>query len=224
MKKSTIASLVTLSLLAAPAAFAYQKGDVVVRGGLTLVSPDDASSNIIAGDTDLGLGVAVDSNTQIGLNVAYFLTDRINIELLAATPFSHDVDFGVADPLGTGNKLGEVKHLPPTISVNYYFNDPSATFQPYAGLGLNYTVFFDEEFTSANEEAGLTKLDLDDSFGIAAQLGADYKLTDKWHLNASVRWIDIDTSATFELSGAEGKVSDIEIDPWVYTISLGYTF
>lgn len=224
MKKSTIASLVALSLLAAPAAFAYQKGDVVVRGGLTLVSPDDASSNIIAGDTDLGLGVAVDSNTQIDLNVAYFLTDRINIELLAATPFSHDVDFGVADPLGTGNKLGEVKHLPPTISVNYYFNDPSATFQPYAGLGLNYTVFFDEEFTSANEEAGLTKLDLDDSFGIAAQLGADYKLTDKWHLNASVRWIDIDTSATFELSGAEGKVSDIEIDPWVYTISLGYTF
>lgn len=224
MKKSTIASLVALSLLAAPAAFAYQKGDVVVRGGLTMVSPDDASSNIYAGDTDLGLGIAVDSNTQIGLNVAYFLTDNINIEVLAATPFTHTVNFGVDDPLGTGDKLGEVTHLPPTVSVNYYFNDPSAAFQPYAGVGLNYTIFFDEEFTSANESAGLSKLDLDDSFGLAAQLGADYKLNDKWHLNGSVRWIDIDTSATFDVGGAEGKVSDIQIDPWVYTISLGYTF
>ena len=155
--------------LAAPAAQAYEKGDWVVRGGLTTVAPDDETSTIIAGGADLGVDLSVDNDAQLGLNVAYFITDNINIELLAATPFTHDVSFGVSDPLGTGDKLGEVTHLPPTLTVNYYFNDPAAVFQPYIGAGLNYTFIFDEEFTSANGDAGLTDLDLDNSFGVSAQ-------------------------------------------------------
>ena len=52
----------------------------------------------------------------------------------------------------------------------------------------------------------------------------DYQIDTKWHVNASVRFIDIDTEATFKVGEADGAVSDIEIDPWVYTISVGYTF
>ncbi len=224
MKKSTIATLVLGALCVAPTALAYQKGDIVVRAGLTSVAPDDSASNIVVGGADLGVSLGVDNNTQLGLNVAYFVTDNINVELLAATPFTHDVNFSVEDPLGTGTKLGEVTHLPPTISVNYYFNDPSSAFQPYAGVGLNYTIFFDEKFTDANKGAGLQDLSLDNSFGLAAQLGMDYMIDKKWHVNASVRWIDIDTEASFNLSGTEGSVKDITIDPWVYTVSVGYTF
>lgn len=224
MKKSTIATLVLGALCVAPAALAYQKGDIVVRAGLTSVAPDDSASNIVVGGADLGVSLGVDNNTQLGLNVAYFVTDNINVEVLAATPFTHDVNFSVEDPLGTGTKLGEVTHLPPTVSVNYYFNDPSSAFQPYAGVGVNYTIFFDEKFTDANKGAGLQDLSLDNSFGLAAQLGMDYMIDKKWHVNASVRWIDIDTEASFNLSGTEGSVKDITIDPWVYTVSVGYTF
>ncbi|MEC7691271.1 MAG: OmpW family outer membrane protein [Pseudomonadota bacterium] len=224
MKTTTLATVILAALIAAPAAQAYEKGDWVVRGGLTTVAPDDETSTIIAGGADLGVDLSVDNDAQLGLNVAYFITDNINIELLAATPFTHDVSFGVSDPLGTGDKLGEVTHLPPTLTVNYYFNDPAAVFQPYIGAGLNYTFIFDEEFTSANGDAGLTDLDLDNSFGVSAQIGADYMLNNDWHINASVRWIDIDTEATFNVGEAQGSVNDIQIDPWVYTISVGYTF
>lgn len=224
MKKSTLATIILAALVTAPAAFAYETGDILVRAGLTSVSPDDSSSNILAGGADLGVNVTVDSNTQLGLNVAYFVTPNINIELLAATPFTHDVNFGVADPLGTGNQVGEVTHLPPTVSVNYYFADASSAFQPYAGVGVNYTIFFDEQFTSANKEAGLSDLSLDNSFGLSAQLGFDYTIDEKWHVNASARWIDIDTSATFKVGEAKGEIKDIQIDPYVYTVSLGYKF
>ncbi|TPV59276.1 outer membrane protein OmpW [Aestuariibacter sp. GS-14] len=224
MKKSTLATIILAALVTAPAAFAYETGDILVRAGLTSVSPDDSSSNILAGGADLGVNVTVDSNTQLGLNVAYFVTPNINIELLAATPFTHDVNFGVADPLGTGNQVGEVTHLPPTVSVNYYFADASSAFQPYAGVGVNYTIFFDEQFTSANKEAGLSDLSLDNSFGLSAQLGFDYAIDEKWHVNASARWIDIDTSATFKVGEAKGEIKDIQIDPYVYTVSLGYKF
>jgi outer membrane protein len=224
MKKTGL-GLVSLSLLATSQfTAAYTKGDIIVRAGLANVSPDESSSNIMLGGADLGVSLAVDSDTQIGLNLAYFLTDRINVEVLAATPFSHDVNFSVNDPLGTGKQLGEVTHLPPTVTVNYYFNDPSSKFQPYLGAGLNYTIFFDEEFTSANAGAGLQDLSLSDSFGLAAQVGVDYMLDDKWFVNGSVRWIDIDTQASFNLNGTPGSVDNIEIDPWVYTVSIGYKF
>lgn len=224
MHTRKLAATIIPLLLATPLASAHEAGDWIVRGGLTTVAPDESSSNIVVGGTDLGVGLTVDNNTQLGLNVAYFLTDRINVELLAATPFTHDVNFSVTDPLGTGNKLGEVTHLPPTVSVNYYLNDPSSAFQPYVGAGVNFTIFFDEEFTSANEAAGLEDLSLDNSFGLSAQVGFDYQLNKTWHVNASVRYIDINTEASFNLSGTEGSVADIDINPWVYTVSVGYTF
>jgi outer membrane protein len=55
-------------------------------------------------------------------------------------------------------------------------------------------------------------------------VGADYMLNDKWFVNGSIRWIDIDTEASFNLNGAKGSVDSIEIDPWVYSVTLGYWF
>jgi outer membrane protein len=153
MKKSSLTIITLATLATIQYAAAFEQGDILLRVGFASVAPNDSSSNIVVG-SDLGVNVAVDNNTQLGLNVAYFLTDNINVEVLAATPFTHDVNFGVSDPLGTGDQLGEVTHLPPTVTVNYYFNDASSKFQPYVGAGLNYTIFFDEEFTSANATAG----------------------------------------------------------------------
>lgn len=224
MKLAILSSMFALSVVTSGLATAYEQGDIVIRGGATTVAPDESTSTIMAGGTDLGVDLAIDSNTQLGLNIAYFLTDRINLELLAATPFKHDVDFGVADPLGTGNQLGEVTHLPPILTINYYFNDSASVLQPYVGAGVNYTFIYDEEFTGANREAGLSDLSLDNSAGLSAQIGLDVMLADNWHINTSVRWIDIDTEASFKVGEASGQVSSIEIDPWVYTLSLGYTF
>jgi outer membrane protein len=223
MKKTGVVTLALATLVASQTAFAFEKGDILVRGGLATVSPNESSSNIIVGG-DLGVNVSVGNNTQLGLNFAYFITDNINIEVLAATPFKHDVDFGVPDPLGTGNQLAEVTHLPPTLSVNYYFNTGDNAFKPYVGVGLNYTIFFDEKLTSQNDAIGLQDLSLDNSFGLAAQLGADYMLDEKWFVNTSIRWIDIDTQASFNLNGTQGSIESVEIDPWVYTVAVGYRF
>lgn len=216
MKRSALA-LALCAAICSGQAMAYEKGDWLVRAGATSVSPDDSSSNVVVGGADLGVGVSVDSNTQLGLNLAYFVTPNWAVELLAATPFEHDIT------LNTVGALGSTKHLPPTLSALYYPAAQDSKWQPYVGLGLNYTLFFEEEFTGANQNQGFGDLELDNSFGLSAQLGVDYQLDDKWHINASVRWIDIDTEATFDLNGARGTV-DVEIDPFVYTVSIGYRF
>ena len=92
------------------------------------------------------------------------------------------------------------------------------------GLGVNYTLFFDENVDSELEGMfGPGDLKLDDSWGWAGQLGVDYLLDDHWLLNASVWYLDIETDATFKFA-ANRVTADVDIDPWVYMLGVGYRF
>ena len=97
------------------------------------------------------------------------VTDNIGVELLAATPFRHKVTLG-------GTDLATVHQLPPTLMAQYYFGDKQDKLRPYLGVGVNYTTFFDEKFNDYGKSAGLSNLDLKDSWGVAAQAGLDYNL------------------------------------------------
>ncbi len=228
MKQTLLAtSLITLAL-ATPLAQAHKAGDIIVRAGAVTVDPQEDSSDIWVGalNTDVaGSKATLDSNTQLGLNFAYMVTDHVGVELLAATPFSHDVGVkGMPGPFaGLNGKLGELKHLPPTLSMVYYPMDAGSAFQPYVGAGINYTWFFDTKLSSEAEDKGFSGLDLDNSWGLAAQLGMDYMLTDNVMLNAQVRYIDIETTGSTNYGGREVKV-DVDVDPFVYMVGLGYKF
>ncbi|NHN39602.1 outer membrane beta-barrel protein [Pseudomaricurvus alcaniphilus] len=240
IKALSMATAIAASLTANQA-LAHQAGDIFVRAGLATVAPDESSDGVAIPALDIapiaGTEAQVDDNTQPGLTITYMLSNKLGIELLASTPFTHDISANL-NGYSPGLKVdaAEAKHLPPTLSAVYYpFADSGSAFQPYAGLGLNYTIFFEEDVDSDLEAltgtlAGASgpvpmKLKLDNSLGLALQLGADYSLDKNWHLNASVRWIDINTDATF--NSALGKtitVDDVEIDPWVYQVNIGYKF
>jgi outer membrane protein len=228
MRKSLFTASLLALAIAAPMAHAYQAGDIIVRAGAITVDPHESSSEIWVGalGTDVaGTKATLDSDTQLGLNFAYMLTSNIGIELLAATPFSHNVGVkGMPGPFaGLNGNLGELKHLPPTLSVLYYPLDAASAFQPYVGAGINYTWFFDTKLSSEAEAKGFSGLDMKDSWGLSAQVGMDYMLTDNIMLNAQVRYIDIDTTGTTSFGGSKVKV-DVDVDPMVYMVGLGYKF
>lgn len=260
MKKT----LLNIALVAAVGASSFavsanQAGDIITRVGVTYVAPSSDQPTIYAAGNTVhlaqggpALAASVENNAQLGLNLAYFFNDNIAIELLAATPFNHDINVHVGD---TTLNLGSTKHLPPTLSALYYFADKEAKLQPYVGVGVNYTVFFDDKFNetmsgdtvkvgalnntaivdladalglpAGTTEVGLQAKDLNlkNSWGLSAQIGVDYHLENNWLINASARYADIDTVGTFKATALEvpGQV-DVEIDPWVYTLSIGYKF
>ena len=232
MNKSLLgASLFALALVA-PVAHAHEAGDILVRAGAITVNPKADSGTVkvdqgpLAG-ANLGGKATMSSDTQLGLNFAYMLTNHVGIELLAATPFEHDVKLKNTD-LGPANgKLGTLKHLPPTLSVVYYPLDSKSVFQPYVGAGINYTWIYDEHVGSRASEAGFDNFRAKNSWGLAWQVGADYMLTDKLMVNAQVRYIDINTTAYVDNvavgSGTRAKVN-VDVDPMVYMVGLGYKF
>ncbi|WP_143496065.1 OmpW family protein, partial [Pseudomonas sp. DrBHI1] len=204
MNKSLLgASLVALAL-AAPVAHAHQAGDFILRAGAITTAPNENSGDIkLDGAKVSGTKATLDSDTQLGLAFAYMLTDHIGLELLAATPFQHKVGVKGLGP-GLDGKLADIKQLPPTLSLQYYPMAPSSKFQPYAGVGINYTMFFDEDLTSDRKAQGFSNMKLKDSVGIAGQLGMDYMLTDNLLLNAAVWYVDIDTKASIDGPSALG--------------------
>ncbi|WP_341582809.1 OmpW family outer membrane protein [Marinobacter metalliresistant] len=201
-------------MAAAPAVQAYEAGDFIGRVGVVTVAPDASSDPITNLSSDAR--VDVDNNTQLGLTLSYMLTDQLGLGVLAATPFSHDIK-GDGDLAGLG-KLAETKQLPPTITLQYFPMPSGSKLQPYVGAGVNYTIFFDEQ--TAGALAG-TDIELDDSFGLAAEVGLDYMITENIGVNAAVWWIDIDTEAKIE---AVNQTVDVEIDPLVYMVGLSYKF
>lgn len=227
MHKSLLSASLFALALSAPLVHAHEAGDIIVRAGAATVAPNEDSGNLkLDGAKVSGTKATLDSDTQLGLAVAYMITNHIGIELLAATPFNHTVAVKGLGPALDG-KLGDIKQLPPTLSLQYYPMESSSKFQPYAGIGLNYTMFFNEDLDSTRKSEGFSNLKLKDSFGLAGQVGMDYMLTDRMMLNASIWYIDIDTKATMDGPSALGvgrtKVN-VDVDPWVYMVGIGYKF
>jgi len=230
MRKTLLATTLLAAAVATPSAFAHQAGDIIVRAGAVTVTTHEDSSKIkVNGAAVAGTKASINNDTQLGLNFAYMVTDNIGIELLAATPFKHDAKVrGLDAALGTNNvdgKLGSFKHLPPTLSAIYYPLDGKSAFQPYIGAGINYTWFFDEKVSSSakNSAAEFRNFSVKNSWGWAAQVGADYMLTDNIMINGQIRYIDIDTTAYVDTSLGRAKVN-IDVNPWVYMVGLGYKF
>jgi len=214
MNKTTVSTLIAATLLAAgfsASVSAHQAGDIIVRAGAVVVAPNESSDDV-AGNGEF----QISNNTQLGLNFGYMLTDNFGVELLAATPFSHDVSLK-----GVG-KIAETKHLPPTLVAQYYFGDAQSALRPYVGVGVNYTNFFDNEFTN-DLNGALTDLSMSTSWGLAAQVGLDYQVNKNWLVNASVWYAQISSDVKFKLAG-DTVVIDTDINPWVYMVSVGYTF
>ena len=205
----TAGVLATAALAAAPAQAA--DGPWVARVRAIWIDPADKSDPIGA----LGVpGDAIDVESKIApdIDFEYFFTPNWSAELLLTIPQKHDVE---VDGVGS---IGSFKHLPPTLTVKYHFL-PDAAFNPYVGVGLNYTRIMNVKL--AVPLATPLPLDLDNSsFGFAAQIGFDYKLDDHWYASVDAKWINIES----DVKAGGATVTKVKVDPLVIGIGAGYRF
>ena len=182
-----------------------QADDWFVRVGAHTVDPKSDNGSLAGGALEADVG----NDWRPTVTAEYFLSPNWGIEVLAALPFKHEIELN-------GVKAGETKHLPPTFSVQYYFN-PEGKVSPFVGAGLNYTLTFSEK-----EKGPLvgTNIDIGNSFGLAAQAGLRFQVSEDWDMTVDARWMDID--ADVKVNGND--LGTANVDPMVYSVMFGKRF
>jgi outer membrane protein len=235
---SKLAVATLLSSAATTSAFAYQKGDFIIRTGYASIVPDEKSDVLsLDGIGDVGnllgttTGLTTDNSSTVAVAFTYMLSESWGLNTIVAPPPEHNVYAEGLEPLGV-SKLGTYKYVPAILALQYYI--PTGTrFEPYLGLGVNYTYFFDEQTVDSLDTslyASDTELEIDSGFGWVAQVGLDYRIDDNWVLSAAAYYIDLETDAelnitdTALLGGNASLKTSAELNPMIYMLSVGYNF
>jgi len=168
------------------------------------INPADKSDPV--GGVGASDRLTVSSKTIPEVDISYFFTPNWAAELILTYPQKHDVYLD-------GKSIGTFKHLPPTLTLQYHFT-PQYSFSPYVGAGINYTRISNVDLLN-----GAATLD-NNSFGLALQAGIDYKIDRHWLVNFDIKKVQIRS----DVNTAAGKISNVQVDPWLIGVGVGYRF
>lgn len=215
--------LIGMTLVGSQPALA-ESGDILIRGRVLYVMPNDNSGLIRPGFGAIPSGVSVDSNIGAELAATYFLTSQIGLEFGFA---GSKLDLAGDQGSPAQGDLATAKFIMPTVSLQYYFM-PDAVVRPYVGAGVNYIRYYDETPGSVLDLAVVPPINLQPSvslegkFGYHAQIGVDIPVNDRFFVNLDVKYIRTDTTAKFVTSDLD--FVDVNINPIVFGLGLGFRF
>ncbi|WP_431049957.1 OmpW/AlkL family protein [Roseateles sp. L2-2] len=195
-------ALAALATAMAPAAHA-QSSPWVFRARAVNIDPAEKDKT--------GLGLSLSRKTIPEVDFSYFMAPNWATELVLTVPQRHKL-------YSKGQQIGSVKHLPPTLTLQYHFN-PEGSFRPYVGAGLNYTSFSDVRFDPA-VQTSLAPTIKKNSIGLAAQAGFDVMLDKRWSINVDVKKLQMDT----EVRSKGVNLGKFKIDPVLVGVGVGYRF
>lgn len=190
--------------------------------GVGVIPYEKSTVNTIGGKVDA-------SNDFIPeLDFTYFFSKNIATELILGTS-KHSIKTQGSDISAVGGPtnfdvdLGTVRLLPPTLTLQYHFNQANDNvFKPYLGAGVNYTIFYDVKPGSV-----VKGLDYKNAFGYAFQVGFDLMVTDRFFINADVKKIFLKTDVTVDASNLATGLNipaNVELNPLVLGMGFGMKF
>lgn len=208
--------------------WAQEKNEWNIRmRGLAIVPSENATIGVIGGDASIGNAIIPE------LDITYFFAKNFSAELILGTS-RHSVKAvganlsAIGGPEKASVDLGKVWLLPPTLTVQYHLPTGMA-FKPYAGAGVNYTIFYGVE-----EGDVVRGVDYNNSVGFAAQIGLDFDINERMFINVDAKKVFLSTDVTVDASNLTPSSApelapvladipaDVKIDPWIFGIGVGY--
>jgi outer membrane protein len=218
---SALAAVASLTM--SSNALAQSQGSWLVRGGIMQLAPQVTSGNLSAPSLP-GAQSGVSNSTQIAGGITYMLSNSVAIDLPLALPFKHNL-YGAGTIAGVG-KIGDTKAIPATVMVQYRFGEANGMFRPYLGLGVTYAKFDGEHTTAAL--SGLTggtpltptTLSIQSKLAATMQVGASYKIDERWFVDGSITKTPLKTRNTL----STGQTLDITLNPIGVSLGVGKKF
>ncbi|OIQ86419.1 outer membrane protein W precursor [mine drainage metagenome] len=231
-----VAPLVAVLGLAGPAAYADGSTPNTVYVGVAYMQNHSSLPDLSGYNTPPGLNLNVGNAATLGLTYVRDLPGPWSFELALGYPPRVRTDAMGANwaKLGIqpGTGITDVDVVSPTAFINYHFWGHDAKWDPFVGLGINYTRFTNTKaLSSLTSHLGPTDISLSDSWGAAAHAGLIYHIDKRWAVVGTIAVADVQSDLTTtsyspsnpSLITSQSK-THINFHPIVYTLAVGYSF
>lgn len=227
------AGLVAASVLA-PAAMADDTGQQnTVFVGLAYLQNHSKSADLSGYNTPPNLNLDVGNASTLGVVYVRNLPGPFTFELVLGYPprvRTNAAGSGWGALRGVG--VTDVDVYSPTAFINYHFFGDYAKWDPFVGIGLNYTKFTNTKaLPPLTNLQGPTQINLSDSWGAAAHVGLIYRFNSQWSVVGTVAMADVQSNLTStsyspvnpSVITSQSK-THINFHPVIYTLAVGYSF
>lgn len=226
----SIFSAASLALL--PTAHADDFPKNIIYVGAAYLNNHPSQPNLSGYNTPPNLNLAEGNATTLGLGYVRNLPGPWSFELaLGYPPTVRTYAEGSGWRTLSGVGVTDVDVYSPTAFINFHIRGKEAKWDPFVGLGVNYTWFRNTKALPPLEHAqGPTDIHLSSDLTWAAHIGLIYRFNSRWSLVSTVAYSDVrstltSTSYTRDRSVITSQAStNIKFNPVVYTLAVGYSF
>ena len=162
-------------------------------------------------------------NLRSGLGVEFDATltfsERFGVELSVGAS-AHQLSVSGGD---WGNIDAGWVWLVPLTAIAQYHHPIYGPWDPYLGLGISWVAPF-YRLSSDLSDTSVERLEFEGGAGVAAQIGANYQMDNRWYLNIDLRYLG--TSLDAQVRTDEGDLPTVTLDakPLVISLGFGYKF
>ena len=208
-------SLALLFLVAASGPALAQSPEWRVGGRALYVASATTSDEL--GDT----GLTLDMKSGFGLDfeASVMFSQRFGAEFsIGATAHRLDLTGGECCDVDGGRVW-----LVPLTAIAQYHVQVYGQWDPYIGLGITYIAPIYKLSTDLSD-AGIEELDIEGGAGLAAQVGLNYRLDNRWYVNLDLRYLDVSLEARVSTDEADLPPVTLDIKPFVIGLGVGYRY
>ena len=113
--------------------------------------------------------------------------------------------------------------LVPLTAIAQYHLPVYGPWDPYVGLGLTWAAPFFKMSGDASD-AGVEQIDVEGGPAIAAQIGVNYQLDNRWYANVDIRYSGTSVDAQVRMDGENLPTITLDAKPLVVSLGFGYKF
>lgn len=163
------------------------------------------------------LNIETSGGVSAGLGFGYQLTESFSAELFWEYR-ANDTEstLSASSDAFTGDITANIIYA--NVYYHFFANNE---WHPYLGAGVAWAQTIDVALENTAANRSFTS---DGDIGFQFMLGADYRLSDKWHLNAEGRYGFINSVSLEGENSTVGALNALDYTPFTFSVGFTYTF
>ena len=213
----------------------------------SFLADDPTTDDVEDVPVDITSTLSLDDDTTWFISFAWMAADHWGVELY----HSHSADLDAYSTVSVfaedvvtntaSGSIGDFETNTTSLFANWYPLDSTCLIQPYVGVGVSYLDieqdYLRPVYVDDDVDVGLVTFGSD--FSWTAQLGVDFNFgrDSAWQVNVSAMYVDASPELELGYNQPANVPSfvepdflplrvrqDIDIDPWIFNLGVGYKF